>query len=644
MLRTFRLLFQLAAVFATAVLSSAGNVWHVSAGAGGGQDGSEAHPYRTIGAAAAVAQPGDTVLVHAGVYREKVVPPRGGCSDSRRIVYRAAPGEDVTIKGSERVRGWKHVRDGIWELELGNEFFGSANPYREVLGGDWFADNGRIHHAGEVYVNGRSLYEVPSLAMLARRTPLPGSLEPEASTWTWCCEADAARTRIYADFHSLDPNAEFVEINVRDSCFYPAAPGCDYLSVIGFRIAQAATRWAAPTAEQIGAIGTNWSKGWVIEDNVVSDSKCVGITLGKDRASGDNAWSKNPSADGAVLYSEVIARVRAAGWSRETVGSHLVRHNTVFNCEQAGICGSLDAIFSRIEDNHVYNIWVKRQFGGQEIAGIKIHAAVDVTIAGNRVHRAGRGLWLDWLAQGTRVSRNLFYDNSEDDLFVEVNHGPFLVDNNLFLSELSLRDWSEGGAFVDNLFAGQVEHRPEPNRATPWLKAHSTAAGGIGRIAGGDDRFYGNFFGGGSRTSSTPATLDNENPRRLFGYGLWMYDDAAAPIEAAGNAYFGNAQPVRWEIAPCRAGDASRPFVLTASDKAGTLQVAPVDCQRMGPARRIDSALLGTTRVSGARFEQPDGGSLNIDADYFGRPRDPAKAWIGPFATDLSAGGDFRLW
>ena len=38
------------------------------------------------------------------------------------------------------------------------------------------------------------------------------------------------------------------------------------------------------------------------------------------------------------------------------------------------------------------------------------------------------------MAQGTRVSGNLFHDNPSEDLFVEVDHGPFLVDNNLFLS------------------------------------------------------------------------------------------------------------------------------------------------------------------------------------------------------------------
>ena len=47
--------------------------------------------------------------------------------------------------------------------------------------------------------------------------------------------------------------------------------------------------------------------------------------------------------------------------------------------------------------------------------------------------RAGACGWTGWRrAPGSRG--NLLYDNTTDDLFVEVNHGPFLVDNNVFLS------------------------------------------------------------------------------------------------------------------------------------------------------------------------------------------------------------------
>ena len=42
--------------------------------------GTEASPLKTIQAGADRAQPGDTVLVRAGIYREEVIPPRGSTS------------------------------------------------------------------------------------------------------------------------------------------------------------------------------------------------------------------------------------------------------------------------------------------------------------------------------------------------------------------------------------------------------------------------------------------------------------------------------------------------------------------------------------------------------------------------------------
>lgn len=87
------------------------------------------------------------------------------------------------------------------------------------------------------------------------------------------------------------------------------------------------------------------------------------------------------------------------------------------------------------------------ELGGAEIAGIKLHAAIDVTIRRNRIHDCTMGIWTDWEAQGTRITQNLLYNNQKpafaetlpggvesQDLFVEVSHGPTLIDHNLLLS------------------------------------------------------------------------------------------------------------------------------------------------------------------------------------------------------------------
>ncbi len=42
-----------------------------------------------------------SVVVHAGVYRECVVPRRGGTGPDSMIAYEAAPGEEVIVSGAE---------------------------------------------------------------------------------------------------------------------------------------------------------------------------------------------------------------------------------------------------------------------------------------------------------------------------------------------------------------------------------------------------------------------------------------------------------------------------------------------------------------------------------------------------------------
>ena len=126
-----------------------------------------------------------------------------------------------------------------------------------------------------------------------------------------------------------------------------AASRCDH----------AATPWAPPTAEQIGLIGTNWSKGWIIENNVIRYSICSGIALGKY---GDE-WD-NTSPDSAEGYVDTIERALKNGWNKETIGSHIVRNNHISHCEQTGIVGSLGCAFSTITGNNIHDIHVRRLF------------------------------------------------------------------------------------------------------------------------------------------------------------------------------------------------------------------------------------------------------------------------------------------
>ncbi|MBI4578517.1 MAG: right-handed parallel beta-helix repeat-containing protein [Planctomycetes bacterium] len=572
--------------------------FHVAATGRDSNTGTQAAPLHTIQRAADLAQPGDVITVHEGVYRERITPPRGGESDAKRIIYQAAPGEKVEIKGSEVVKNWAKVQNDTWKATLPSSVFGGFNPYRDLIHGDWFNPKGRDHHTGAVYLNGEWLTEAANLEDV---------LKPVGDTPLWFGQGDDENTTIWAQFKGVDPNGQLVEINARRTVFYPDSPGRNYITVRGFAMRHAATPWAPPTAEQIGLIGTHWSKGWIIEDNCVSHSICSGIALGKY---GDQ-WD-NTSANTAEGYVKTIERALENGWNKETVGHHIVRNNTISHCEQAGIVGSLGPVFSVVSGNVIHDIHVRKLFSGAEMAGIKFHAAIDVEISRNHIYRTCRGLWLDWMAQGTRVSANLFHDNQGEDLFVEVDHGPFLVDNNIFLSPTTLLDMSEGGAYAHNLIAGRIVPRPELRRSTPFHKPHSTEVAGLRNIVGGDDRFYNNLFVG----------FD----------GLAGYDTARLPMWMDGNVFLKGAKPSKHETNPLVKPQFDPALKLAEKADGFFLELTPGTLSTAGRSRKlVTTELLGKAAIPNLPYEQPDGTPIRVNTDYSGKRRGESDPMPGPF-------------
>lgn len=604
--------------------------YHVSIGGNDAANGSVEKPLRTINRAAQLALPGDTVTVHQGTYREWIDPLNGGESNARRILYRAAENEKVEVKGSELVTGWKREKKNkqVWKVVLPNRFFGNYNPFNDRLYGDWLWSD-KIHHTADVYLNDVSLYETFSLDKVYAPDTLRTLRNPEGCTLVWFAEVDAENTTIYANFGSVDPNKEVTEVSVRPTCFYPTREGLDYITIRGFYFSQAATQWAAPTAEQIGMIATHWCKGWIIEDNVIKNSRANGITLGKERSSGHNLECNDKRLDGTLHYIEVIFNVLRKGWDKDHVGSHIVRNNVISDCEQTGICGSMGAAFSEIYGNHIYNILVKQQFGGAEMAGIKLHGAIDTYIHHNRIHRSGNfGLWLDWMAQGARVSSNLIYDNLGQDLFIEVSHGPYVVDNNIFLSPHSLQENTDGGVYLHNIFSGNMNPLDDM-RYTPYHLNHSTQIKGFRTITQGDHRFYNNVFIG-------------RNDQKV-NYGLVDFDQSKWPIYAEDNVFCNGAKPMTGKEQGWIETSVNPNLRLEETNGAVYL-VSDVNLNDLKnfKGNMIDSERLGITKLSGFPFENPDGTPFVSDKDYFGASRSSAPV-AGPFES-LSSTTRIKVW
>lgn len=631
-------------------------------------EGTEQCPYRTISRAAEEAMPGDTVVVHEGTYREWVKPVNSGTSDNCRITYQAAEGEHVVIKGSEPVDQWVKKEGSVWKTSVPNDLFGDWNPFAELIAGDWMIyPEDRPVHAGDVYLNGKSLYEAASLEEVKRgemrtegfnppwRKKKQEILHPEDTVYQWYAEVGETETVIYANFQNADPNQELTEISVRKCCFYPERAGRNYITVQGFEIAQAACPWAPPTADQPGLIGAHWSKGWIIENNHIHDAKCSAVSLGKEESTGHEMCYRTWRKPGYQYQMEAVFRARQIGWSKETIGSHIVRNNIIHDCGQNGIVGHLGCAFSEIYGNHIYNIAVKQEFFGYEIAGIKFHAAVDVQIHHNRIHSCSLGTWMDWQAQGARISSNIYYDN-ERDLMMEVTHGPYLVDNNIFASDYNFDNVAQGGAYVHNLCCGIMRRIDVLDRSTPYHFPHTTEVAGCALVYGGDDRFFQNIFIGETLDSAEDASSGtvsyNGAPASLEEYVERIksqkpgdherFKHVPQPAYINGNAYFKGALAYdREEEKYCSQEDPQA--AVSEENGAGYLEInLPQDFFEL-QAAVLDTAGFELPRITEAPFDDADGNFIRLSKDLLGNDRKD-QGVPGPLANLKAGKNRIRIW
>ncbi|HEX7261391.1 MAG TPA: carbohydrate-binding protein [Luteolibacter sp.] len=747
--------------------------FHVSAVNGNDATvGSSAKPFKTIMAAANKAMPGDTITVHAGIYRERIDPPRGGLSDTQRIIYQAAKGEKVIITGSELTKGWQKVSGDAWKLVVPNEAFGNFNPYVDTIRGDFFISNGRVHHTGCVYLNGAWMLEATSLdqvlmpgAKLKTAAPTVGaeaaglgsvaaepvgdgllwfatvdgdnptylmnlgkvkpsagpavsggepsyryggqpapnseggvcsgwiqngqwlrfdnmdfgdkseSIElrasaqdpagarvelrindpegellgvcdiPTTQTWTnWTTftakikpvsgkkslcvvfkspKLDGGKTTIYAQFPGIDPNSAKVEINKRQTVFYPSRNSINYITVRGFTLLNGATQWAPPSSEQIGMVGTNWSKGWIIENNEIAYSKCAGIALGKY---GDGTDNTN-GANAADPYTACVRRALEHGWNKETVGSHIVRNNHIHHCEQVGVVGSLGCSFSTVTGNDIHDIFTHHLYNGYEQAGIKFHGFIDGVVADNHIYRCGAlGVWLDWMCQGAQVKGNLLHDNSGPDVFLEMQHGPMLISNNVLLSGCSLNLNAKDLAIAHNFLNGSLYAHVYDDRKTPYHPPHSTAFAGLCDAVSGNHRIYNNLF---------------ENHAKP-GWGATI-NSWRVPSVTEGNVYVRGAVQPTSEAAPLVNKDWDTKAKIVQKSDGWYLTLAEDQGWKNAVKRKlVTTELLGLAKVPNLPYENADGTPLAVDTDYFGKTRDKGNPFPGPFETPLN--GEIKVW
>ncbi len=658
-------------------------IYYVNAQASRDGNGSKEMPFKCINDAAKLAVAGDEIVVAPGIYREYVNPQHAG-TEEKRIVYRSQEPRGAVITGAEVLTGWQKYQGNVWVNRVNNGMFGAYNPYTTMVCGDWyFAPT--VRHTGAVFMNDRMLYETVTLEECLAGRPDPCAWNQEEAKYLWYTEQDGAETVLYANFQGKDPNKEKIEITARRNCFMPDKTGVGYITVSGFKIDKAATTWAPPAAYQDGMIGPHWSRGWIIEDCEISNSKCCGISLGKYRDEENDMYFytrhvKSPTQ----MERDAVCRGQYHGWLKEKVGSHIIRRCEVHHCEQTGIVGRMGGVFSTIEDCHIHHVCNSQQLGGAETAGIKLHAAIDVTIRRNHIHHCIMGVWCDWQAQGARITQNLLHDNQRpegipqargamfnNDVFIEVGHGPTLIDNNIMLSKTSVVIPSEGIACVHNLMLGSfglinsgvdsiVNGQREP-RYTPYHIRHRTEVAGFMTILHGDDRIYNNIF-----IQHYPVTDKSKKPSNndyevvgtacfdIFPtYEEWIsnfmmgqepnmgalakYHFGHLPVWVEGNAYMNGADVCKHEKHNLKVSRRAKVQVeLVERDGKYTLKTNLYKYLKDFRDGIITSDILGCAFEPEQRFENTDGTEIIFNRDYFGNHRG-VDTLPGPFVDEKAA-------
>jgi alpha-L-arabinofuranosidase len=397
--------------------------------------------------------------------------------------------------------------------------------------------------------------------------------------------------------------------------------------VRGFDLRNAATPWAPPTAGQIGIVSAYWCKGWIIENNEISYSTCCGVALGKYSDEWDN---RAGSAEG---YVGTLTRALTNGWNKAAVGSHLVRNNHIHNCEQTGVVGSLGCSFSTVTGNVIHDIHARQLFGGAEMAGIKFHGAIDVVISRNHIYRCGSvsGVWLDWMAQGAQVTGNLMHDNFGQfgDIFLEMQHGPIVVANNLLLSKrMSFALNAQGIGVAHNLITGPINNMRSDKRVTPFHKTHTTELGGMyaaGKGDSGDHRFHNNLF-------VAPCNLH-------------AIDNSVLPCFAAGNVFTKGSQPSKFDSDALLKPDFDAGVKLKEKSDGWYLELTLDKAWATEQARKVVTTdLMGKAKVPNLPFENGDGSPFVVNTDYFGKKRDKANPFPGPFELPKAGQQSLKVW
>ena len=410
--------------------------------------GSESDPFKTIGHASNVCKPGDTILIHPGIYRERITPNKSGYK-KLPITYKSMVKHGTIVRGSIPWKG-DFEKNGIIEGSLDQTLFtdkshkNGSNPFlihlsvtpygREGLPeskiksiGPEKSDPNMIYCLGQVFVDDE----------MFKQCPYKHEMEKTIKSWFY----DSKVNKLYINGASLDQE---IEITNQRRLLAPHKRGLKNIIIDGFIFERCGNQypnkfWSRENNQQAGAVGTRCGKYWTIKNNVIRYANGIGIDWGNEgRYKEDLEYGNNGKAFGSYgnkIIDNIICDNGAAGTAAYYANKFEFFGNTVKR------------------NNNLY-------FSGKqrwESAGLKIHHPKNSIISNNIIDdNYCHGIWSDQgSGKDSYFQNNIILNNKGNGIEFEIGkNSSGKVINNIFNNnEYGIRFSDSGGALIaNNLF------------------------------------------------------------------------------------------------------------------------------------------------------------------------------------------------
>jgi hypothetical protein len=270
---------------------------------------------------------------------------------------------------------------------------------------------------------------------------------------------------------------------------------------------------------------------------------------------------------------------------------------------------------------------------------------------------AGFGIWIDFVNQGTRISRNIIYDIDNYCLHLEMNHGPLLIDNNIIIGKtFSIKTESsgfsqhpggvntstDGVVYAHNLFvdANQV-YTEFTTRSSDYFKPHTTIRIGSKEGTHREDKWLNNIFIRRG-LDDTPFLRYVAIPGAKWSLKINAEEFKGAPgmvsdynlfLEGAKGFSFGDTHSV---VDPFKTG-----FKMESSPTGVTIQFSMNKAYNKVKSPIVDKNLVGVFTTTGQTIEDKYANAITVNTDINGKLF--KKPVVGPVST-LNEGLNSIVW